>query len=89
MPDTVLTSRNHAALSPCTKATEAQQRNFCLYLLKGSMGHRHFLEPHLSKETMEKLDAALRAADAEIRASNQLHSKHPSHQPKESSHGPA
>ena len=38
-------------------ASECQQRNYCLFILKGQVGHRPFLQPHVSPALLDKLRA--------------------------------
>lgn len=56
-------------------ATEAQQRNYCIFILKGQKAHRPMLEPHVSQALLDKLCAIHDEILEELYLSNLNHSK--------------
>lgn len=60
-------------------ATETQQRNYCIFILKGQKAHRPMLEPHVSPALLDKLCAVHDEILEELRLSILSHSKGTQH----------
>jgi hypothetical protein len=59
-------------------ATEVQQRNYCVFIMKGQKAHRAMLDPHVSPALLDKLCAVHDEILEELRVSILAHSKgHP------------
>jgi len=60
-------------------ATEAQQRNYCIFIIKGQKAHRALLDPHVSPALLDKLCGVHDEILEELRLSNLANSKGHSH----------
>lgn len=59
--------------------TEVQQRNYCLFIVKGGMAHRPFLAPHVSSTLLDKLQKVQEEILEELHLSILNHKQEHSH----------